>query len=601
MTKAITKSTDSKDALGTLPSWDLSALYDSITAPAIAEDIKEVDQLVSAFAKQYKGKLAKLSAEQLAEAISEYEAIQEIFGRLGTYSQLIYAADMADEADTRFYQDISEKLNDISTPLLFFTLELNVMEQKTLDAHIKTSKKLAHYAPWIRDIRVFAEYQLEESLEQLLHEKSITGRQAWNRLFDETLADLRFDFRGEEKSCAEILNLLSSHKPDERKDAAKALGKTLGDNIKTFSFIMNVLAKDKSIEDKMRSYPAPISYRNRVNYIEDAVVEALISAVKASYPRLSHRYYKLKAKWFGVDALPYWDRNAPLPSEDHRLIPWTEARDTVISAYAEFSPTLSNLGKQFFDKNWIDAPTRKGKDSGAFSHPAVPSAHPFILMNYQGKTRDVMTLAHELGHGVHQCLSASQGALMADTPLTLAETASVFGEQLTFRKLLSHEKDPKQKKIMIAGKVEDMLNTVVRQIAFCDFETQVHAKRKEGELSVDDIGKIWMKVQSESLGSGIRLEPEYQNFWAYISHFIHSPFYVYSYAFGDCLVNTLYATYQKHPKGFEEKYLTMLKAGGTLWHKELLAPFGLDATDPAFWQQGLDVISGFIDELESHA
>jgi oligoendopeptidase F len=584
--------------LGELPVWNLSSLYDRLDDPAIKADVKDARTLALNFRKLYSGKLADIEAVKLAKAIEQYSTIQEKLGKLGSYAQLVYAKDMASEKVTRFYQDISERINEISSELLFFTLALNRLDEKLLHRKIDHSEKLAHYRQWLRDVRVFAQYQLSDELEEVLHEKSLTGRQAWNRLFDETLADLRFPFRGEEKNCAEILNYLSSHDEDERKDAALAFGEVLKNNSKIFAFITNTLAKDKAIEDELRNYARPISYRNRSNFIEDEVVDALITAVRRNYANLAHRYYALKAQWLGKSHLEYWDRNAPLPDEDTSKIPWEKAQEIVLDAYENFSPEMAAIGKRFFEEGWIDAPTARGKDSGAFSHPTVPSANPFILMNYQGKLRDIMTLAHELGHGVHQVLSAEQGVLMADTPLTLAETASVFGEQLTFRRLLQIQPDASKRKTMIAGKVEDMLNTVVRQVAFCEFERQLHDKRKEGELSVEEICNIWMQIQAESLGPAIKLGGNYKYFWQYIPHFIHSPFYVYSYAFGDCLVNALYTSYQEKPKGFEEKYLTMLRAGGTLWHKELLAPFGLDATDPNFWQKGLDVISGFIDELE---
>ena len=589
---------DDKQALGSLPEWDLSAFYNSLDDGAITNDISRAESISKSFEKQYDGKVYSLSADALAEAIKTYESLEDLLGKLGSYAQLVYAKDMATPKNTQFYQNISEKLTDISTHILFFTLELNKLEEDALQAKIKSSKQLQHYSSWIRDVRSFRPYQLPDEQEKLLHEKSVTGRQAWNRLFDETINNLKFPYDDKKLSCTEVLNLLSSKDRETRKKAAKTLGKVLGENSKIFSMVTNVLAKDKAIEDNWRKFPRPISSRNVANQIEDKVVDALIAAVKSSYPQLSHRYYRLKAKWFGTDKLDYWDRNAPLPDDDDRKLTWDEAKNLVLSAYKDFSPTMAEIGKTFFDKRWIDAPATEGKDSGAFSHPTVPSVHPYILMNYQGKSRDVMTLAHELGHGVHQVLSAKQGALMADTPLTLAETASVFGEQLTFQKLLSQQSDTHKRKAMIAAKVEDMLNTVVRQIAFCEFERQIHDERKKGEIPVERIGEIWMGIQTESLGPTLHFDEEYQYYWAYISHFIHAPFYVYAYAFGDCLVNSLYAVYQQQPNGFEEKYLTMLKAGGTLRHKELLAPFGLDATDPQFWHKGLQVISSFIDELE---
>jgi oligoendopeptidase F len=419
------------------------------------------------------------------------------------------------------------------------------------------------------------------------------------RLFEETFADMRFPLDGKSLTLSNTLNLLSDKDGEQRKKAAKVLGEILGKNQRLFALITNTLAKDKDIEDTWRKYPRPVSSRNLGNQVEDEVVDALVSSVKDAYPDLSHRYYKLKAKWFGQDQLNYWDRNAPLPDDVDKRYSWEEARSTVLNAYAAFEPKISKIAERFFDERWIDAGPRPGKDSGAFSHPTVPSAHPYILMNFHGKSRDVMTLAHELGHGVHQVLSGPQGALMSDTPLTTAETASVFGEMLTFRAILEGETNPARRRILLAGKVEDMLNTVVRQVAFHHFETRVHNERKKGELAPEQLGKIWMEIQAESLGPAIKLEDEYKYFWTYIPHFIHTPFYVYAYAFGDCLVNSLYDVFSKGHPAFQSKYLDMLRAGGTIRHKELLAPFGLDATDPTFWKRGLNIVSGFISELES--
>jgi oligoendopeptidase F len=448
-------------------------------------------------------------------------------------------------------------------------------------------------------VRLYRDHQLSDEAEQLLHDKSVTGRAAWNRLFDETVATLRFEVDGDELTEEQTLALLSDPIEDKRKAAAMALSEVFAKNVPLFSLITNTLAKDKEIEDRWRKYESPAASRHLDNQIEPEVAEALVTAVRESYEELSHRYYALKAKWFGKDVLPFWDRNAPLPEEDDSKRSWAEAESTVIEAYRAFSPDMASIGQRFFDEGWIDAEVRPGKQGGAFSHSTVPSVHPYILTNYQGRTRDVMTLAHELGHGVHQVLAAPQGALMASTPLTLAETASVFGEMLTFRALLAQEQDSTRRKVMIAGKVEDMINTVVRQIAFHCFEARVHNTRRQGELTPDQLAEIWMDVQRESLGPAIDLPKEYENFWVYIPHFIHSPFYVYAYAFGDCLVNSLYAVYEDQPDGFVEKYFDLLRAGGTKRHKELLAPFGLDATDPAFWKRGLSMISSFIDELEA--
>jgi oligoendopeptidase F len=589
--------------LGTLPEWDLADLYPGRDSAELMRDIAASERAAAALREGYEGKLATLSGAALGAAVAGYEQLQETLGRIMSYAHLVYAGDMGDAEIGRFFQTMQERVNGITSSILFFSLEVNRIDDRILDEQLK-DPALARYAPWLRDTRAFRPYQLADDIEKLLHEKSIAGRSAWVRLFDETMAGLRFPWDGEgadgkSLTSAEVLHLLSDHDGVVRKKAAGVLGEVLARNARIFALITNTLAKDKEIEDRWRGFKRPISSRNLSNFVEDEVVDALIAAVRGAYPTLSHRYYRLKAKWFGVEQLESWDRNAPLPDEDDRVIPWPEAQRTVLEAYGAFSDELASIGSRFFTGRWIDAPVRPGKAPGAFAHPTVPSAHPYLLLNYQGRQRDIMTLAHELGHGVHQILAGAQGALMSDTPLTLAETASVFGEMLTFRALLAAETDPKRRKVMLAGKVEDMLNTVVRQIAFVEFERRVHDERRTSELTPDRLSEIWLDIQRESLGPAIKLDGLYRYYWTYIPHFIHSPFYVYAYAFGDCLVNSLYAVYQSAAPGFAEKYLAMLRAGGTLRHQELLAPFGLDAADPAFWQKGLSVIAGFIDELEN--
>lgn len=587
-------------ALGPLPEWNLADLYPGMDSPVLVADLAKAQTDSVAFEAAYKGKLETLARDGgLVEAIRAYEALDELLGRIISYAGLVYSGDTTDPVGAKFYGDVQQKITDASTHLLFFTLELNRVDDSVLEAAMQADPALAHYRPWIEDVRKEKPYQLEDRVEQLFHEKSVTGRGAWNRLFDETMASLRFDVNGEELTLEPTLNLMQDPDEAKRKAASEALAATFGKNIRLFTLVTNTLAKDKEISDRWRGFEDVAQSRHLANRVEPEVVDALVAAVREAYPRLSHRYYKLKAKWFGKEALDHWDRNAPLPKVPSRTIPWTEARDTVLSAYGDFAPEMADIAKDFFDRNWIDAPVRPGKSPGAFAHPTVPSVHPYVLLNYQGKTRDVMTLAHELGHGVHQVLAGPQGALMAPTPLTLAETASVFGEMLTFRALLDAQKDPIQRKAMLASKVEDMINTVVRQIAFYSFERKVHIARREGELTSDRLNEIWMEVQAESLGPTIRLGPGYETFWTYIPHFIHSPFYVYAYAFGDCLVNSLYAVYRQSESGFQEKYFALLKAGGTKHHSELLAPFGLDATDPSFWQKGLSVLEGFIAELEA--
>ena len=595
--KAVARPRDAK-----LPEWNLADLYSGIDAPEVTADLQKLDAECVAFETDYKGKLAERTADQgggrwLAEAVRRYEAIDDLAGRLSSYAGLVHAGDSVDPAISKFYGDVSERLTNASVHLLFFALELNRVDDAVVEQAMQTPE-LAHYRPWIEDLRKDKPYQLEDRIEQLFHEKSQSGYTAWNRLFDQTISALRFKVGGKELAIEPTLSLLQDRSAAKRKAAAQAMAKTFKANERTFALITNTLAKDKEISDRWRGFADIADARHLANRVEREVVEALVTAVHDAYPRLSHLYYALKARWFGRKRLAHWDRNAPLPDVPMRTIPWPEAKDTVLSAYGAFSPQMAKIAERFFTECWIDAPVRPGKAPGAFSHPTVPSAHPYILLNYQGKTRDVMTLAHELGHGVHQVLAAPNGALMAPTPLTLAETASVFGEMLTFRRLLGATTDPKQRKAMLAAKVEDMINTVVRQIAFYTFEREVHGARKNGELTAERLCEIWLSVQRESLGPAIDLKPGYETFWAYIGHFIHAPFYVYAYAFGDCLVNSLYAVYEKSHQGFAERYLDMLAAGGTKHHSELLKPFGLDAREPAFWQSGLGMIERMIGELE---
>jgi oligoendopeptidase F len=589
--------------LGKLPEWNLNDLYPGLDSPQLKRDLDDADAECAAFEEAFKGKLQALATgaeagKHLAAAVKRYEAIEDKLGRLYSYASLLYAGNSTDPVRAKFYGDVQERITAASIHLLFFTLELNRVDDAALDAAMG-DPALGHYRPWLEDVRKEKPYQLEDRVEQLFHEKSVTGYSAWNRQYDELVASLRFKIGAKQLSIEPALNLLQDTDGKKRKAAAEALAKTFKENLRPFTLITNTLAKDKEISDRWRGFKDIADARHLSNRVEREVVDALVESVRAAYPKLSHRYYALKAKWFGKKKLPHWDRNAPLPKVAQRTIPWADARATVIAAYGAFSPKMAEVADRFFTKSWIDAPVRPGKQPGAFAHPTVPSAHPYVMVNYQGKPRDVMTLAHELGHGVHQVLAAANGPLMAPTPLTLAETASVFGEMLTFRKLLAATTDKKQRKAMLAAKVEDMINTVVRQIAFYTFERKVHTERRNGELTADKICEFWMSVQGESLGPAIELKEGYETFWTYIPHFIHSPFYVYAYAFGDCLVNSLYAVYEQSASGFAERYLEMLAAGGTKHHSELLAPFGLDARDPKFWDGGLSVVASLIDELET--
>jgi oligoendopeptidase F len=591
-----------RGGVGQPPEWDLADLYGGIDDPAVNRDLDRADADCVAFEQDYKGRLAEIAAatdggRALAEAVKRYEALDDLLGRLMSFAGLVHAGNTVDPARAKFYGDTQERITAASTHLLFFVLELNRLDDAALETAMR-DPALGHYRPWLEDIRKEKPYQLEDRVEQLFHEKSVTGYSAWNRLFDETIAGLRFKVGTKSLAIEPTLNLLQDRNEHTRKAAAQALARTFKVNVRLFAQITNTLAKDKEISDRWRGFADVADARHLSNRVEREVVDALVEAVRVAYPRLSHRYYALKARWFGRKRLAHWDRNAPLPKVAQRVIGWDDARMTVLEAYGAFSSKMADIAERFFEDKWIDAPVRPGKAPGAFSHPTVPSAHPYVLLNYQGKPRDVMTLAHELGHGVHQVLAAPNGALMAPTPLTLAETASVFGEMLTFRKLLAGTTDKKQRKAMLAAKVEDMINTVVRQIAFYTFERKVHTERRHGELTSDKLCELWLSVQGESLGPAIELKPGYETFWCYIPHFVHSPFYVYAYAFGDCLVNSLYAVYERAEQGFAERYLAMLAAGGTKHHSELLKPFGLDARDPAFWQGGLSVIERMIEELE---
>jgi oligoendopeptidase F len=588
-------------SLGGLPEWDLTDLYPAPDAPEYDRDMAWLEKACADFAAAYEGKLASLDAAALLKCVQEYEAIDVTAGRIMSYAGLRYYQNTMDSERAKFMADAQDQVTTFTTPLVFFSLEFNRLEDAHLEALLAANADLARYKPVFDRMRAMRPHQLSDELERFLHDESVVGASAWNKLFDETMAGLMFKVAGEEEelNLESTLNLLTDSDRTKREAAARALAEVFDRNIKLFARVHNTLAKEKEIHDRWRKMPTPQHGRHLSNHVEPEVVQALRDAVVAAYPKLSHRYYRLKAKWMGLDKLQVWDRNAPLPIEQPKTVGWEDARKTVSEAYAAFSPQLADLAEPFFTKGWIDAGVKPGKAPGAFAHPTVTTVHPYVMLNYLGKPRDVMTLAHELGHGVHQRLAAAQGELLSSPPLTLAETASVFGEMLTFRKLLDGAKTPAERKTLLAGKVEDMINTVVRQIAFYDFECKLHAARAEGELTPDDINALWMSVQAQSLGDAFEFMDGYETFWAYIPHFVHSPFYVYAYAFGDGLVNALYAVYASGLPGFEDKYFDLLKAGGSKHHKELLAPFGLDASDPGFWDKGLSMIAGFIDELEA--
>ena len=584
--------------LGQLPDWNLNDLYTSTDAKELVNDLNWLEKECDEFAKNYEGKLKFLSADEMLKCVIRNEKISSISGRIISYAGLLYYQKTTDADRAKFLSDMQEKITIFTTKLVFFSLEINSLDDDFLESLFKENVKLSRYKPVFEKIRALKPYQLSDEIEKFLHDLGIVG-DAWEKLFDETIARLKFKIGGETLNIEATLNFLTDQKRENRKNATHELARVFAENIKIFTRVHNTQAKEKEIIDRWRKMPTPQMGRHLANQVEPEVVEALRNAVVKAYPKISHRYYELKRKWLGLETMQVWDRNAPLPMESDRLVTWDQAQTIVTDAYTNFDSRMSDLITPFFNKGWIDAGVKPGKAPGAFAHPTVTDVHPYIMLNYLGKPRDVMTLAHELGHGVHQVLASSQGQMLSSTPLTLAETASVFGEMLTFQQMLDNSTDKNERKVLLANKVEDMINTVVRQIAFYDFECKLHDARKKGELTPSNINSLWMSVQSESLGPAFEFVEGYETFWAYIPHFVHSPFYVYAYAFGDGLVNALYATYEENPKGFEDKYFKMLSAGGSKHHKELLEPFGLDASDPEFWSKGLSMISGMIDELET--
>lgn len=591
--------TNALNNLGKLPIWNLKDLYLSQKDKSLIRDLNSIKNGTLKFEKKYLNKVESLTADNLYKAIYQLEQIDILMDKILSYAHLLVSEDGNNEKNKIFYQQMQERITNYASSIIFFTLELNKISEKKINIIVK-NKKLQIYKNWIINKRSFKPYQLDLKIEQILQDKSITSHSAWIRLFDDLIASLKFPFKKEELSSAQIFNFLSDKNESNRKLAAKSIGKVLGNNIKIFATITNTLAKDKSINDSWRKLPTPISARNLSNVVEDSVVDSLVGSVIDCYPKLSHRYYALKAKWFKKKYLMYWDRNAPLPFQNSKTFSWKEAQNTVIDAYSEFNSNIGNIVKKFFNEKWIHAPLLEGKSPGAFAASTVASVHPYILVNFQGKTRDVSTLAHELGHGVHQYLAGkNQTHFNASTPLTLAETASVFGEMLTFKLILNQTTSKKERKALLANKVEDMLNTVIRQIAFFQFEKEIHTLRRSSELSIDKICSIWMDVQKSSLGPSIKYEEEYKYYWSYIPHFIHSPFYVYAYAFGDCLVNSLFNTYEQGLMNFDDKYINLLKSGGSKKYDELFRPFNLNLSKKSFWKKGLNVIESFIDELEA--
>ncbi len=576
-----------------LPGWNLSEFYSSLKDKTIFSDIELLKKKVNKFSKDYKGKLNLLKRKKLVSSIEDYEEIEEISQKLKSYAYLVYCTDQLDKDRSKFFQFIEETVLDIYKDVIFFGIELNKLKEKKISVFKNTK-----YENWIINHKKFRKFQKSETVEKLLIEKSVTSSSAWIRFFDQTMTRLKFKFNSKSLTETQILGLLSSPKKSVRKDAALVFGKTLKENIHSFSFIFNTISKDLDIEKKIRGFEYSESSRHLNNQIDKSDIDSLVQTTTDNYQPICHRYYRYKSKYFEGSKLNFWDRNAPYPGSNETKINWLEAKEIVVSSYSDFDKRFGKIVKLFFDESWIDAKISKGKTSGAFSHPTVPSCNPKILLNFQGKIRDVMTLAHELGHGIHQYLANRNGVLLADTPLTLAETASVFGEMLTFKSLLKKSKTVSEKKFLLRSKIEDMLNTVFRQIAFFKFERELHFERSRSELSDEKICEIWMRTQRESLGKHVNLTNDYKYFWAYIPHFIHSPFYVYAYAFGDCLVNSLYSKYENGDKEFNEKYFSLLKSGGSIPYTMHLKKFNLDPKNKNFWQLGMDLIKNLMDDLE---
>ena len=595
--KALTKKCCQKNEL---PSWDLSDLYKSIDDKQIEKDLAEYKKSAISFAKKYKGKLEGLNAKQFFKMAEECEKRSVLGNKLGVYAYLNMVTQMKNAQAMTFYQNISEKLNDYSKPTIFLSLELNQLSEAKIKEWMQDSQA-SYFAPWLNRIRTFKDYELSEAVEEILHEKSVTSGEGWERLYEETSSRLKFVVDGKEYNDAEISKLTLEKDAKIREKAGREIARVYKENAPLFTLNYNMVVKDKSIEDIKRGFKSPVASQNLANRVDDKAVKSLAETVKENYADIAHRFYKLKAKWLGVKKLEYWDRNAPLPFESDKKYSWEEAVKTVLSSYNEFSPKLYNLAKDFFNKNnsWIDVPPRDGKRSGAFAMPLPDAYHPYLFLNFVGKQNDVLTLAHELGHGCHMRLSSKQGDLNDATPLTLAEVASVFTEMLTFQSLLKKAETNEEKLCLIAGKVNDMINTAIRQIAFHFFETRVHEERRKGEVSQERLAQIWREEMSSSLGKYVNIDEVTENNWAVVGHFFWKPFYVYAYSFADCLVNSLYQVYSEGKvKDFADKYLEMLSLTGVKKYDELLKPFGLNAKDAKFWNKGLSLISGYIDELE---
>ncbi|MCR9132404.1 MAG: M3 family oligoendopeptidase [bacterium] len=579
--------------------WDLSDLYASSDDPQLAKDKKDVLSEADAFAEKYKGRIADLSVSEFKEMLQAYEALQDKGGKIGSFAYLQWSTDTGNSEYGKLVQEANELGSELSQKLVFLEVEwLAVSDeeaQKLIDA-----PELEFYQHYLESSRRYKDHVLKEEQEQILSAKSVTGRSAWVRFFDETLGQAKFELDGKEYSEQEVLSKLHESDRELRIRAHASLTNKFKELSHPLTFVFNTLLADKSTNDKLRQYPSWITSRNLSNETDDETVDALVNAVTAHYP-LVQRYYKLKAKLLGLDEMFDYDRYAPM-MKNEATIQWDSAKKMVLDSYTEFHPEMGAITNEFFEKNWIDAAIKQGKRGGAYSASTVPSVHPYVFMNFDGKIRDVQTLAHELGHGVHQYLSRQQGPLQAGTPLTTAETASVFGEMLVFQNLLKELSDPKEKLALIVGKIDDTIATVFRQISMNRFENAMHtARRDEGELTTERFSELWMEQQKALYGDAVTLTDEYGIWWSYIPHFLHTPGYVYAYAFGELLVLALYEEFTQRPDGFADRYMDLLSAGGSEWPHDLVAKMGLDIRDPEFWNKGLASFEKMVEEAEELA
>lgn len=582
-----------------LPKWDLSDLYEGTNSVTLGDDLNLLDKLCVKFENKYQGKIeTNKNPEFLYQSVQEFEAIQRKISRILAYAYLLHQTNLNDSNVGKFYGDCEAKSLSWQAKLVFYENQIAQIPTTNLNKMLSQSSDLARYTQYLRSCQKYKPHILSLDLEKFSMDNSILTS-SWVRLFDVSLSSIKCRVGKEQLGLEQTLALLQSRKRKKRKQAFLALSEQFYQREEFFSLITNTLVKGKEVQDNWRQFPNPQSSRHLNNEVEDRVVDGLQHAVVKSYPAISHRFYNLKSKLLGLECLQFWDRIAPLSIVPETKVSWNSAVSMVLDAFSGFSPQLADLSKQFFENQWIDVPVRDGKSGGGFCHPTVTDVHPYILLNYQNRPRDVMVLAHELGHGVHQLLARQQGEILSNTPLTLAETASVFGEMLTFESLLQKTTSKKEKFALIAGKLDDMINTVIRQMSFYEFETRVHKQRRKGELTPSEIGQIWMDTQTECLGPAFKINEGYRTFWSYIPHFIHAPFYVYAYSFGQLVSLSLFAIYKDQMKGFEQKYINLLEAGGSKPYHEVLEPFGIDISDPGFWDNGLSILEDYIDQLET--